>query len=157
MALAANALPSSSAVFDVLVRAEGSAVVVTLWGEADLATLLLLVDPLARAIAFFDGPVVIDLAQADFIDSSTARVFCRARQFLESRGRRLTIRSPSRLATRVLGFFGLSPLVELDRTAEPVTHRPSPRRVEALARSAGRTTPCSSEPEPSSSSSSSCS
>lgn len=120
MALAMNAaLVRSPPGFAVLVRAEGRAAVVAIHGEADLATLPVLVDTLARVIACFDGPVVIDLGHADFIDSSTIRVLARAWQFLKGLGRPLTVRSPSRTAIHVLGFFGLSRLIETGETAEP--------------------------------------
>jgi anti-anti-sigma factor len=119
VALAANAAPVLSPPgFGALVRAEDSAAIVVLRGEADLAAVPALVDTLARVIACFDGPVVVDLAQAEFIDSSTTRVLGRAWQFLKVRGRPLSIRSPTRTAIRLLGFFGLSQLIEPGQTAE---------------------------------------
>jgi anti-anti-sigma factor len=91
---------------------DGVAVVVTLRGEVDIFTLPLVVEVLTRAIADHDGPIVVDLAYTEFIDSTTARTLARAWQFLDDRGRTLTLRSPSRGATRVLGLLGLAHLTE---------------------------------------------
>lgn len=97
------------------VSADGLAKVVTLRGEADLFTLPVVVDVLARVIADSDGPVIVDLSDTEFIDTATVRALARAWQFLNDRGRTLTLRSPSRVATRVLGVLGLDHLVEPDR------------------------------------------
>jgi anti-anti-sigma factor len=94
------------------VAADGASTVVTLRGEADLATLPVVIDVLTRVIADNDGPVIVDLAQTDFIDTGTVRVLGRAWEFLGHRGRALTVRSPSRVAARVLGFFGISDVIE---------------------------------------------
>jgi anti-anti-sigma factor len=91
---------------------EGTTTVVALRGEADVATLPVLLDVLARAIAIHEGPVVIDLAGAQLIDTATVRALDRARQFLATKDRDLTFRSPSKLPARVLDFFALSDLVE---------------------------------------------
>jgi len=91
---------------------DGVATVIALRGEADPATLPLVVDILARVIADDEGAVVIDLAQTEFIDTATVRAIGRAGQLLGDHGRQLTLRSPSRLAVQVLAFGGLSHLVE---------------------------------------------
>lgn len=97
--------------FEVSVAAEGGDTVVALRGEADLATL----DDLARALAFVvagqHGDVIVDLAHVDFIDIATLRSVLEARAALAQGGRKLTIRSPSRIATRLLDVFGLLNLV----------------------------------------------
>ncbi len=48
--------------FVASVSTEGAAAVIALRGEADLATVPVVVDTLARVIADHDGPVVVDLA-----------------------------------------------------------------------------------------------
>ena len=90
---------------------EGPATVVALRGEADLATLPVLKEMLDRVIRAHDGPVVVELAETRFIDSGTVRALSHANRTLGERGRRLTIRSPSRTAVRVLELFGLSDLI----------------------------------------------
>lgn len=93
----------------------GTATIVRLRGEADVFTLPVVVDALARAIADSEGPVIVDLADTGFIDTGTVRAIARAWQFLDGRQRTLTLRSPSRIAVRVLGVLGLSHLIEPDR------------------------------------------
>lgn len=96
------------------VSADGTAAVVTLRGEADVLTLPVLVDVLARVIGDSDGPVVVDLAHTEFIDTGTVRALARAWQFLNDRGRTLVLRSPSRLTVRVLALLDLIHLIEPD-------------------------------------------
>ena len=96
---------------DVLLSAEGPAAVVALRGEADVATLPAIVDALAGVIADRDGNVIVDLTQTAFMDTAALRAVLRAREVLDGRGRELTLRSPSRIAGRLLGVFELSHLV----------------------------------------------
>ena len=96
---------------DVLVYDEGESTLVVLRGEADIYTVPVIVDALARVISERDGSVVVDLAQTKFIDTAALRAVLRARQILAGGERRLTLRSPSTAADRVLSVFGLSHLV----------------------------------------------
>ena len=96
---------------DVLLYDEGGSTLVVLRGEADICTLPVVVDALARVIAERDGNVVVDLAQTKFIDTAALRAVLRARQVLAGGERQLTLRSPSRIAGRLLSVFGLSHLV----------------------------------------------
>jgi anti-anti-sigma factor len=102
----------------VSVSVEGGGAVMALRGEADPATLPVLMNMLARVIADHEGAVVIDLAEIEFIDTATVRALGRAEQFLGDRGRQLKVRSPTRLAVHVLAFGGLSHLVESARAPE---------------------------------------
>lgn len=97
------------------VSADGTSTVVILRGEADLFTLPVVVDVLARVIADSDGPVIVDLSDTEFIDTATVRALARARQILNDRGRTLTLRSPSKVAARVVGLLGFARLIEPDR------------------------------------------
>jgi anti-anti-sigma factor len=113
-------LTPPAAGLDVSVSAETGATVIALRGEADVATLPVVVDALTRVIADHRGDVVVDLAETEFIDTATLRALLRAREVLDWGGRRLTFRSPSRIAGRVLAVFGLSgdddrPLAVADR------------------------------------------
>lgn len=103
---------SSSIVgLDVSLYDEGGSTLVVLRGEADVYTLRVAVDALARVTSERDGSVVVDLAQTTFIDTAALRAVLRARQVLAGRERQLTLRSPSRAADRVLSVFGLSHLL----------------------------------------------
>jgi anti-anti-sigma factor len=101
----------------VSVAVDAEAAVVTLRGEADRSTLPVVVDALARAVAETDGPVIVDLAQTTFIDAGTLRAMARAADFLDRRGRTLVLRSPSRIARRIVDVLDLSCLVERDLVA----------------------------------------
>ena len=109
-------LTPPAAGLDVSVSAGTGATVIALRGEADVATLPVVVDALTRVIADHRGDVVVDLAETEFIDTATLRALLRAREVLDWGGRRLTFRSPSRIAGRVLAVFGLSHLVGAERT-----------------------------------------
>jgi len=102
-----------------VVRADGAHTVVVLRGEWDFSTRPVLSDVLSRVIALPAGDVVIDLAQAEFIDSATVRVLAVAWQWLDRRGRALTFRSPSSPAAKVLHLFGLTDLIEARDGAQP--------------------------------------
>lgn len=114
---AQSTLPAGALVASL--ATEGSSTVVALRGEADLFTLQVIRDVLARAIAEHDGPVVIDLAGIAFIDTGSIRVLARAAAALGDRGRELTLRSPSRIAVRMLTLLELSHLIEPVKATTP--------------------------------------
>ena len=113
--IAQSNVPTAALVASVSV--DGTATIVTLRGEADLCTRPVLVDVLVRVIAESDRSLIVDLAHTEFIDTGTVRTLARAWQLLNDRGRTLTLRSPSRVAIRVLGLLGFSHLIEPDRAA----------------------------------------
>ena len=94
------------------VRVEGARIVVVLRGGTDVSTRPVLCDVLSRVVAVGAGDVVVDLAETTFIDTATARVLATAGQLLDRQDRRLTVRSPPRLAARVLQVFGLTDLID---------------------------------------------
>ena len=102
-----------------VVHSEGACSVVVLAGEADVSTRAALCEVLCRVVALQAGDVVIDLSQSTFIDSATVRALASAYQLLDGQGRRLTFRSPSRLAVRVLDVFGLTDLIETPPNRAP--------------------------------------
>lgn len=81
-------------------------------GEHDIATLPLLTDTLARAIAADDSNVVIDLSGVTFMSAATIDEIVRSRDLLRLQSRSLTLRSPSRFARHVLELCGLTDLLE---------------------------------------------
>ena len=99
------AMGLSATVFD-----EGAVTVVALRGEADRATLHVVVETLSGVIADRAGDIVVDLAQLEFMDTAALRAVLRTREALEGTGRHLTLRSPSRIAGRLLEVFGLGHL-----------------------------------------------
>lgn len=98
--------------FEVSVCRDLQGTIVTVSGEADLFTRPVLMEALVAAVAEPDGPVVVDLSQAVFIDAGSMRVLTQAAREVQDRGRTFVLRSPSRIATRVIEFFGLTSLCE---------------------------------------------
>ncbi len=94
------------------VAREADRIVVSLYGEHDIASLANLSAAMARGISSGDGDVVVDLSGVEFMGADTITVIQRARDFLETRSLRLTVRSPSRCAQRVLDLCGLTGLIE---------------------------------------------
>jgi anti-anti-sigma factor len=103
-------VPSPVAGLAATVFDDGALTVVALAGEADRATLHVVQEVLADVITDRIGDVVVDLAEMEFIDTAALRVVLRARETLGDAGRQLTLRSPSRSASRLLGVFGLGHL-----------------------------------------------
>jgi anti-anti-sigma factor len=88
--------------------------VVRLDGEHDIATLPFLTDTLAKAICADNTDLVVDLSQVTFLSAATIDEFVRGRNTLRHQSRDLTLRSPSRFASRLLDVCGLTDLVETD-------------------------------------------
>jgi anti-anti-sigma regulatory factor len=80
--------------------------------QPDLFARSHLSDLLARLIAGDTGNVVVDLSEADFIDTASYFTLAAAARLLDRKDRQLTFRSPSNLATRVLNLFGLGDRIE---------------------------------------------
>jgi len=97
---------------ELSVTTEGSTTVIAIRGEIDASSVPMLMDVLIGVIADREGDVAVDLCRTDFIDSATARALGRAGQFLVDRDRRLTVRSPSTVAIRVLTIHDLFHLDE---------------------------------------------
>jgi anti-anti-sigma factor len=91
---------------------DGTRTAVWLDGEHDIATIAVLADTLARAIFVDDADLIVDLAAVTFMDAATIGVLIRARNILRPHSRKLTLRSPPRYASLVLGLCGLSGLLE---------------------------------------------
>ena len=101
---------------DAAVECDGDRTVLSFRGEADVFTLPFVIDVLTRVVAGRDGPVIVDLGETEFVDAATVRVLGRAWQFVDARGRSLTVRSPSRLTARLFSLFGLSHVIESEPT-----------------------------------------
>ena len=96
----------------VFSRCDADHGVVWVRGAQDVSTVGALCMTVARAIAFDDADLVIDLSEVTFMDAATVAVMIRAEAFLRDRSRYLTLRSPSIHARRLLGTGGLAELVD---------------------------------------------
>jgi anti-sigma B factor antagonist len=108
----ASSLAGAHDVLTGQIDQEGTRTIVVLQGEADFSTALVLSDVLARGVGAGVGDVVVDLSGLEFIDTGATRVLEAAGQRLQRVGRKLTLRSPNSVATRVLETFGLTAMIE---------------------------------------------
>lgn len=111
--------PSVRPALRTVVRREGPRTVIILRGKVDFSTRPVLAKALLRVIDLPAGDVVIDLAEAEFVDRAAVRVMSVGQQLLVRRGRKLTFRSPSRLSERALDPFGLTGLIEPREETQP--------------------------------------
>lgn len=102
----------SSTLSAVITDRDHDRTVVWLDGEHDLATLPELADTLATAISADPADLVIDLSGVKFIGAAPIGELIRCRNSLRLQSRTLTLRSPSRFATRLLNLCGLADIVE---------------------------------------------
>ena len=93
----------------VTIDAEGTVVAV---GDIDMAGGPLLEASIARREA--EGPVVIDLSQVVFIDSSGLRTLLAASRRASERSESLVLRSPSREVSRLLEITGTASLFTIE-------------------------------------------
>jgi len=107
------------------VREDGTGTLVIVRGEADFSSATVLSEALSRVIVRRCGDVVIDLAKLEFIDSASVRVLTACKRILDREGRRLTLRSPSRVAARALDVFALSGLIEAPYASRGTRGRPT--------------------------------
>ena len=91
---------------------EAGHTVVWLQGEQDAASVRGLCHVLAAESASSDADIIVDLTDVTFIDAATVGALLRGRNFLRSRSRELTLRSPPRCARRVLDVCGLNDLLQ---------------------------------------------
>jgi anti-sigma B factor antagonist len=88
--------------------------VVVVAGEIDMATAPMLARELTAAIEAGDGPVVLDLVEVTFFDSSGLRVAIVAHRDLGEHGRRLgVVCDPEGHVRRTFALAGLADVLDL--------------------------------------------
>ena len=110
MALEADQVP----MFGVTVTAGEAGPVIVVSGEIDLASAPYLGDALTGAIDTGQGPVVVDLAEVTFIDSTGLGALVFAHNRLAREERQLRLRSPSARVMRVVEVSGLGQLLQVE-------------------------------------------
>jgi anti-anti-sigma factor len=98
---------------------EGTGLVVVLRGDIDVTARPFMRRVLSGVIACGVGDVIVDLANVTFVDTAFVQVLATAQRLLDRDGRRLTVRSPSGLAVRMLEIFGLTDLIENAPPVQP--------------------------------------
>jgi anti-anti-sigma factor len=119
-----NPVPFEVSVTDL----DGGVQAISVRGELDLSTAPDLERPLEEVLERGEGPVLVDLSECEFIDSTGIALIVRARQRLEAEeaGRTLAVCSYNDQVRRVLDITGLDVSIPVHRT-----------RDEALASIAG--------------------
>ena len=97
-------------------------VVVSVLGDVDLVTAPDLNVVLAAVLERGPGPAVVDLADTHFMGVAGLRVLEAGAERLAACGRRLTIRSPSVLVSRMLDISGLAEIVNIQRADQGHGH-----------------------------------
>jgi anti-sigma B factor antagonist len=105
-------------VIDLRNAALAGAAGVAVRGEVDTATAPLLQDALDDAVRSSTGPLVLDLAGVDFLDSSGINVLLRVRALLGREERALALVCPPGQVRRVLELTGIDDLFALYPTRE---------------------------------------
>jgi len=86
-----------------------SAHLVTVRGELDIGSALSLAGPLTEITSDGDGPVLLDLSDLAFMDSTGMSVLLNARRRLTRTGRRMAIVCPS---GKVLRLFEMTSMID---------------------------------------------
>ncbi len=86
-------------------------------GEIDLSIATRFAQELDRLIEGAVAPVVVDLAEVDFIDSAGVRELVKAQHRARENGADLVLRSPSAACQRVLQLSGLRDEFTVDDAA----------------------------------------
>jgi anti-anti-sigma factor len=85
--------------------------VVWLYGLQNSSAVPELCSAIARAIAFDEADILLDLSDATSIDRAVVEVIVLAREYLRKRSRSIALRSPAPSVRRVLVLCGLAELV----------------------------------------------
>lgn len=115
----ATARKVRSAVPTSLVRAEGPRSVVVVPGDWDISNRPVLAEVLSQVIASGTGDVVVDLTDAEAHRHRHRPSLGGCSHWLACGGRTLSLRSPSPLDARVLGWFGLTDLIDAAHGVRP--------------------------------------
>ena len=102
--------------FSLRASREGHRAVLWLDGEHDIATADVLAGALAKAIATDHADLIVDLSGTQFVGAATIHLLRRSRVLLRRQGRSMTLRFPSKCASRVLA------LCDLPLLGGPVPH-----------------------------------
>ena len=94
------------------VSRDGERAVVWLDGEHDFATADVLANILAHVISADDAHLIVDLSGVTFMGTATIDELLQARNLLLGLSRKMTVRSPSKCARRLLELCDLGGLIQ---------------------------------------------
>ena len=106
--------PTLEPVIAIAVEHRGSGAVVTVGGDLEFGTAASLRSALIELAQRGCDPLVVDLADLEFIDSTGLSLLVQAQQRIESQGHRFVLRNPAERVQRVLEISGLTELFTIE-------------------------------------------
>ena len=107
--------------FSVEIAQVDGQTVLRLKGELDMAGVDQATAEAGRALANgFSGPLVVDVSELTFCDSSGVRTLLHIEAAAAEKGREMLLRRPGRLLSRVFVALGLDDHFQLDRVGPAV-------------------------------------
>ncbi|MEU1471178.1 STAS domain-containing protein [Streptomyces sp. NPDC005761] len=107
----------------IVPRQDRGALVLAVTGDLDIDNVALLGAALEGAASDGDGPVVIDLSDVSFADSTTVNVLLQGQTLL---GPRLRLAAPSPFMERLIGVLGLDSALPVFPTVAEAIDPPLP-------------------------------
>jgi len=111
--------------FQVEVRSADGAAVIVVSGELDLASAPALEEELTRAVTNGADPVIVDLRELEFIDSTGLGLLIKANRKAEAAGRRFAIVRGQSQVQRLLGVTGIEQRLTLVDSPEELLQKAS--------------------------------
>ena len=111
--------------FQVEVRSADRAAVIVVSGELDLASAPALEEELTRAVTNGADPVIVDLRELEFIDSTGLGLLIKANRKAEAAGRRFAIVRGQSQVQRLLGVTGIEQRLTLVDSPEELLQKAS--------------------------------
>jgi len=111
--------------FQVEVRSADRAAVIVVSGELDLASAPALEEELTRAVTNGADPVIVDLRELEFIDSTGLGLLIKANRKAEAAGRRFAIVRGQSQVQRLLGVTGIEQRLTLVDSPEELLEKAS--------------------------------
>jgi anti-sigma B factor antagonist len=98
----------------ISVEHQDRAVVVSVGGDLEFGTAASLRSTLIDVAQQGSDPLVLDLADLEFIDSTGLSLLVQAKQRIESQGHRFVLRNPTERVRRVIEISGLAELFTIE-------------------------------------------
>ena len=98
----------------ISIEHEGAGAIVIVGGDLEFGTAAALRTTLIDLAQRGSNPLVVDLAQLDFIDSTGLSLLVQAKQRIESQGQEFVLRHPTDRVQRVLEISGLADLFTIE-------------------------------------------
>lgn len=106
--------PVLEPLISLTIEHQGPGATVIVGGDLEFGTAATLRTALIDLAQRGCSPLVVDLSQLDFIDSTGLSLLVQAKQRIESQGHQFVLRSPTDRVQRVLEISGLSELFTIE-------------------------------------------